>query len=232
MIVKMEATLTEKNYWNTLYKVAGIAALIVVAFIPVQMAVFIVNPPPTSVDGWFDLFNTNAIVGLIDMDLLLIIDQVFIALIIMALFQLMKSGSWSLLVIALTLAVLGIASYFASTVCFEMLNLSKQYAVATIDTDKSALLVAGQVLIATWQGTAFIVGYIMEGIAFLIIGFVMLQSNIFNKITAWFGIILGIMSLVPPTVPVIGMFFAIGSLIPLIVWLILVSLKLLRFSGR
>jgi hypothetical protein len=92
------------------------------------------------------------------------------------------------------------------------------------------LLSAGQVLLATWQGTAFDVGYIMEGIAMLMISISMLSSGIFSKTAAYVGIILGLMSLVPPTVPVIGMFFAIGSLIPLVLWLIFVARRLFQLS--
>jgi len=228
----METHAIEKNQWSSLYKVAGFAAILVVAFIPIQMAVFMVNPPPSNIVGWFDLFNRNALVGLIDLDLLLIIDQVLMGLIFLALYQLLKHSNRSSMLIALTLAMLGIAAYFASTVAFEMLNLSNQYASAATDADKSTLVAAGQVLIATWQGTAFDVGYIMEGIAMLMISFVMLSSGIFTKTASYVGIILGIMSLVPPTVPVIGMFFAIGSLIPLIAWLIFVARKLFQLSAR
>ncbi len=226
----MEFNVSEQKQWRSLYKVAGFAALIVVAFIPVQMAVFIVNPPPATVAGWFSLFHGNALVGLIDMDLLLIVDQILMGMIFLALFQVLKNSKPSTMIIAFALAMLGIAAYFASTVAFEMLSLSKQYSIAATEADKQTLLAAGQVLIATWQGTAFDVGYIMEGVAMLLISIVMLKSNVFSKTTSFTGIILGIMSLVPPTVPVIGMAFAIGSLIPLIVWLILVSKKLFQIS--
>jgi hypothetical protein len=226
----METPIIEKNQWSSLFKVASFSAILVVAFIPIQMTVFMVNPPPTSIVGWFDLFNRNAIIGLIDMDLLLIIDQVLMGLIFLALYQVLKNSNRSSMLIALTLAMLGIAAYFASTVALEMLSLSRKYSVATTEADKSVLLSAGQVLIATWQGTAFDLGYIMEGIAMLMISIVMLSSGIFSKSTSYIGIMLGIMSLIPPTVPVIGMFFAIGSLIPLILWLILIARKLFQLA--
>jgi hypothetical protein len=227
----METPAIEKYQWISLYKVAGFAAILVIAFIPIQMVVFIMNPPPIKIVDWFDLFNRNALIGLIDMDLLLIIDQILMGLIFLALYQVLKLINRSSMLIALTLALLGIAAYFASTVAFEMLSLSRKYAIANTEADKSMLLSAGQVLIATWQGTAFDVGYIMEGIAMLMISIVMLSSSIFSKTASYVGIILGIMSLVPPTVPVVGMFFAIGSLVPLIVWLIFVARKLLQMAG-
>ncbi len=44
--------------WNWLYRVGGAAALITAVFLPIQVAVFIVWPPPlqgTAID-WFKLF--------------------------------------------------------------------------------------------------------------------------------------------------------------------------------
>src|SRR3972149_2316243 len=58
--------------WKSLYKIAGAAALIVAVFIPIQVIVFVAWPPPSTVIGWFTLFQTNRLVGLLHMDLLLI----------------------------------------------------------------------------------------------------------------------------------------------------------------
>src|SRR5687768_8522860 len=57
--------------WSLLYRAAGVAALAVVALMPVQMAVFVLWPPPTTVAEWFALFQQNPIVGLMNMDLAL-----------------------------------------------------------------------------------------------------------------------------------------------------------------
>ena len=64
--------------WQTLHRVGGMAALAVLVLIPIQMVVFFVWPPPNSVIGWFALFQDNALVGLLDMDLLLIVDYLLL----------------------------------------------------------------------------------------------------------------------------------------------------------
>jgi hypothetical protein len=91
-------------------------------------------------------------------------------------------------------------------------------------------LAAGQAMLENWQGTAFNVGYVLEGVAFLIIGVVMLRSTIFGKVTARVGILLGIMSLVPPTAGTIGLIFALGSLVPLEIWDFLIARKLFQIA--
>jgi len=131
--------------------------------------------------------------------------------------------------IALTLGLLGIAAYFASTAAFEMLLLSNQYAAAT-EAQKFILIAAGQVMLATYQGTAFDFGYILEGVALLIATVVMSRSTLFSKKTAYIGILVGVMSLVPPTAGTIGLLFSLGSLAPLEIWDILIARRLFQLG--
>jgi len=125
---------------------------------------------------------------------------------------------------------LGIAAYFASSTAFNMLSLSDQYAAATTDEQRAMFLAAGQAMLAIWTGTAFDVGYILEGVALLIIAVVMLRSTLFGKVTASVGILLGVMSLVPPTAGMIGLLFSLGSLVPLEIWLILIARRLFQLG--
>ena len=216
--------------WKGLYRVGAGAALLMAAFIPIQIIVFIIWPPPGTVTGWFDLYQEHPLVGLLDMDLLLIVDQVFVALIMVTLYVVLRRSKQSLMTVALTLSALGIAAYFASTAAFEMLSLSGEYAAATTEAQRATLLAAGQVMLSTWQGTAFSVGYVLEGIGLLLVAIVMLHSTVFGKTTARVGIVLGVMSLLPPTAGPVGMFFALGSLVPLEIWDILVARRLLRLG--
>lgn len=222
--------LGEETQWGILYRVAGTAALVMVALIPIQTAIFLIYPPPDTVLGWFDLFQFNTLVGLLDMDFLLLVDQLLVGLILVALYVALKQTNLSLITIALLLGLSGMIIYFSSAVAFEMSALSNRYAVASTEAERRGLLATGEILLASWQGTAFNFGYVMEGISFLIIGAVMLNGTAFTKVTAWVGIAVGILSLVPPTVPVVGMYFAFGSLIPLIVWDLLIARGFFRLA--
>jgi hypothetical protein len=221
---------TTESAWKPLYRVAGVAALIVVVFIPIQSIVFVVWPPPSTVIGWFTLFQNNGLLGLLDMDILLIIDQVLMGLVFLALYAALKRASPSFMAIALTSGLVGIAAYFASSTAFNMLSLSSQYTAATTDAQRAIFLAAGQATLAIWQGTAFDVGYVLEGAALLIIAVVMLRSTIFSKATAYVGILLGVMSLLPPTAGTIGLLFSLGSLVPLEIWLILIARRLFMLA--
>jgi hypothetical protein len=56
-MAKKKESIVETPEWSTLYKIAGSAAVLMVVFIPIQVIVFIVWPPPDSVIGWFTLFQ-------------------------------------------------------------------------------------------------------------------------------------------------------------------------------
>jgi hypothetical protein len=217
--------------WKSLYKVAGVAALIMVVFIPIQSIIFFVWPPPSTVIGWFTLFQNNRLLGLLDMDLLLIIDQVLMGLVLLALYAALKRASPSFMTIALTSGLVGIATYFASSTAFNMLSLSSQYAAATTNAQRAMFLAAGQATLTMWTGTAFDVSYILGGVALLIISAVMLRSNIFSKVTAYVGLVLSVTMFVPPTVGTIGLVFSLISLVPLMIWLILIARRLFQLGS-
>jgi hypothetical protein len=221
---------TAESAWKSLYRVGGTAALIMAVFIPIQFIIFVAWPPPSTVIGWFTLFRNNRLLGLLDMDLLLIVDQVLMGLVLLALYTALRRASQSFMAIALTAGLVGIATYFASTTAFDMLSLSDQYAAATTEAQRSMFLAAGQTMLAIWQGTAFDVAYILEGVALLIMAVVMLRSTLFSKRTAYVGILLGVMSLAPPTAGTIGLLLAPASLAPLEIWDILIARRLFQLG--
>jgi len=231
-LIQNSSTDTEiaDSNWKSLYKAGGVAALAVLLFIPIQMIVFFVWPPPSTVLGWFTLFQDNAFVGLLDLDLLLIVDYALMGITFLALWAALRRASQSVMAIALTTELVGVTTYFASTAAFEMLSLSNLYAAATTDADRSIFLAAGQTMLATWQGTAFNVSYILGAIALLIVSVVMLRSHVFNKTTAYVGILASIMMFVPPTAGTVGLYLSLISLIPTIIWLILISRRLFRLG--
>jgi hypothetical protein len=218
--------------WKNLWRTGGAAALLMAVLIPIQVIFFVIWPPPGSVDAWFELFHDKPLVGLLDMDLLMIVDQVLMALVVVALYTILRRTHPSAMMIAMVLALLGIAAYLASTSAFEMLSLSRHYANTHSLIEKSFYISAGEAELANWQGTAFNVGYVIEGIALLIIALVMLRNTIFSKTTAVIGIVMGIMALLPPTAGKVGMFFALGSLVPLEIWNIMVAIRLFGLANK
>jgi len=222
--------LTNESPWKLLYQVGAVAAIVMAVFIPFQIVVFAFWPPPTTVNDWFKLFQDNRLIAIIDMDLLLIVDQVLMVLLFLALYVALRRTNQSLMAIALVFTLLGVAGYIASSGVFNMLSLSDQYANATTEAQRATFLAAGQTTIANWQGTAFDVGYVIEGIGLLLAAIVMLKSTLFDKTTAYIGIATGFLALVPPTLGIVGMIFALGSLLPLEIWAVLLAIRFFQIA--
>ena len=222
---------TADSRWKGLYKVGGMAALTTLVLIPIQIIIFIAWPPPSTVDGYFTLFQNNWLLGLLNLDLLYMLTTVLMGLVILALYAALRRASESYMAIALALGLVATAVYFASNTAFEMLSLSNQYAAATTDAQRSVFLAAGQAMLAIYQGTAFDVYYVISAVALLIISVVMLRSNIFSKVTAYVGILMSVLMLVPSTAGTIGLIFALTSLVPTAIWLILIARRLFQLGS-
>jgi predicted tellurium resistance membrane protein TerC len=95
--------------------------------IPIQVLVFAISFPPETVEGWFQLYHENWLLGLIHMDLLFAIDNVIIVIMYLSFYITLRQRNRSLMTIAIVLGLLRIASYFSSNTAFEMLSVSKQY---------------------------------------------------------------------------------------------------------
>lgn len=219
------------NSWADLYKAGAIAALVTAIVIPFQIAAFIVWPPPPydAVKEWFTTFHDNPIIGLLSMDLLLMIDEVLLVAVVLALYMGLRHGNQTLMVAALGLFFVSIAAYFASNTAFQMLVLSNHYADATTATARAFYLGAGQAMMATYQGTAFIAYYYLGSVAGILIGLAMLRHAAFSNVAGW-AAILGNGVGLALYVPVVGVFLSVLSGAVLWIWYFLVARDLWRLG--
>jgi hypothetical protein len=148
--------------------------------VPVQLAVFMAFPFPDTVTGWFQLLQDNPLAGLVDLDLLLVVDNVLLVVIALALYVALRPTSPSATTTATGLWLLAIAIFIAANPAVGMLALSDQFAAATSEAQRSAAMAAGQALLAGWEGTAFQVGYVLGQLAGIMIGLVMVKSRQFG----------------------------------------------------
>jgi len=217
--------------WTWLYRVAGVAAVISLVLLPAAIVVYTFSPPPSSVVASFAQFQTNRLVGLVDLDLVMLVDSVLMIPVFLALYVALRRANESLMALGTTLGLVGIAVYLTTNPCFSMLSLSDQYAAATTDAQRAMFLAAGQALLTTWTGTAFDVSYVLGGVAGLTIATVMLRSTLFGKATAYVGIVLNALMLVPPTVGTIGLILSFLSLVPLAIWYVLIARRLFQLGA-
>lgn len=219
--------------WKPLYRVGGAVGLSIVVFSLIQVIAFVASPPPSTVIGYFALFHKNALLGLLDLNLLSLVSYALLIPMVLALYAALRRAGQSFMIIATSLALVGIATYFASNTAFEMLSLSSQYEAASTDAQRSLTLAAGQAMFAIYQGTAFDVSYALLSVASLIISVVMLRSTVFGKGTAWVGMVTSALSLLAVGffVPAIDVFLVLIAGVGSLIWFILVTHKLFMLSS-
>jgi hypothetical protein len=217
-------------HWSSLYRTAAIVTLISVALMPVQLVVYIVWPPPATVVGFFQVFQQNALRGLLNLDLLYILNNIFLIPLYLGLHIALRKGAESLATLALATGLVGVAAYFSTNPAFEMLSLSNGYFAATTDAGRALYLAAGESMLASYTGTAFNVYYILNAVALLLFARVMFRSNVFSHTTAWAALAAGVLMLVPSSAGAPGMIFAMASLLPWAIFSVLVALRLLRLA--
>jgi hypothetical protein len=215
--------------WNQLYKIGGAAALFSVAMIPIQLIVFIAWPQPETAIGWFTLFQDNKLAGLLAFELLFVVNAAVGIATTLALYIILRRANESLMAIALALGLVEAVAFIVARPALEMLYLSEQYAAATTDAQRATFLAAGEAVWAAFHGTAFHVGYNIFSVYFLIVSVVMLQSNIFGRVTAYMGLLAAILNW-GLYVPGIGIFLSILSIVPLAIWNILVARRLFQLG--
>ena len=125
------------------------AAAVTAVLIPIQIAVFIAYPYPKTVAGWYMLLQDKPLVGLVDLDLVLVVDNVLLVVIALAAYVALEHLSPSVMAIATGLWLLAIGMFIASNPAVQMLKLSHHFAAAPTDEQRSQAIAAGEAVLPT-----------------------------------------------------------------------------------
>jgi hypothetical protein len=219
----------------------GVAALAVAFLIVAEVVFFSLYPQPATVRGWFELFQDSPISGLFGFWGLEMLMYGMFILVFLAIYVVLKRVNQGCMAIGLTLALLGIAIFFATTNPFSMLTLSEKYTAVTTDVQMPTLLSAGEAILANTNQRAvggFNIGLFLVSIAGLVASLVMLRASSFPKSTAYIGILAYGLSLgdylrqgLTPSATIALLVIILGALL-LVVWFSLVGRKLLQLGRQ
>jgi hypothetical protein len=242
---------TEDVTWRRLYRIAGVAALIVVLVFRrnfgTELTAFggfglfdVPETAPVTAQAWFALFQSRAFLGLVLFELFDIVNYALVGLIFLALYGALKNVNQGVMALATACALMGVGLYLGANQAFAMLTLSQQHAAATTEAQQNLFLAAGEALLAIhnagnlYQGTSIHLGLCLVLLAGLLVSIVMLRSQVFNRATAITGLLANGLGLA---------YFPALAFAPVIVWLpptlsapfriawyVLIALKLLRLS--
>jgi hypothetical protein len=231
--------------------VGGVAALIAgVLFrrnLAAEIGLFSRHKSPGTVSNWFALLQSNRLLGLAYLNIFDIVNYALVGLMFLALYVVLRRANKSYMAIATALGFLGIAVYFASNTAFSMLSLSDQYAGATTEAQRTLLLAAGEAMLAinrfsdpgSHPGTGGYISLLLIAAAGMITSVVMLRSDVFNRATAYVGILAsafdlayGITYALVPTVDseLLAILLIPAAGLLLMIWHIMVGWRLYRLG--
>lgn len=227
--------ITFPTLWKDLYKIGGIFSIIMIAFLVIGVLVFLIFPfvlPGTSsIENIFISIQSNLLRGLITLDLLALLGGIIYILPWLALYIALRRVNESYALIAVVLGLIALTIIIPAKPIYEIVLLSEQYSKATTDVEKSQYLAAGEAFHTLYTGTSWIVFNVLINLSGLIYSLLMIRSKIFNKKTAYLGIILfslgfGIF------IPVIGIPLAGLATICIGIWYITVARVFFRLARK
>ena len=215
----MEEIKNEKGFVNLterdrcrLYQWAALAAFIAVIFfrrnLSAEIVAFngfgILDVPaaaPLTAREWFDLLLENPLVGLVLFNLGDVINYLLVGVLFVGFYAALNKVDHDLAMLALALTLVGIIIFIATNQALPMAFLSRQYAAAGTDVQRALLLEEGESLLtidnpgAAVPGMGYLLGLAFVTTAGLIYALLMLRSKVFNKPTAWMGILTTVIQL-------------------------------------
>ncbi|MBN1122665.1 MAG: DUF4386 family protein [Anaerolineae bacterium] len=223
--------------WKTLYRIGGTAPLITLSFYLIEMfaIIFGKEPFPTATEEWFLLFQQNRILGLLYINALDTLSIAILGLMFLALYVALRKVNEPVMTIAAFFALIGIPVFIVPrVVLLSAVSLSDQYAAATSETQRTALLAVGDMLTSLGMATPQTLGFFFIAIAGLLISIIMLRSDTFTKAAAYTGIAAGIFTIAGDAVGVIASSFAnilmLVNMLLWLVWWIMISVGLFRLA--
>ena len=222
--------------FRLLYRLGACAAALTVTITVVQIALGVLFPPPdfsptaTATVAILEMARTSPLLTFLKLDGLMILDYVLLVVVFLALGAALYRTNPSRVAIGTALALIAITLYFATNPAATMLVLASHYGPSGPAAQTEGIVAAGQAALLDFQGTAFLLHYVMMGVAGMVVSSAMFGSAEFSRATAVAGVTQGAMMLVPVTFGTVGLIFAVGSLVPFTVWFVLVSRTLWRMS--
>jgi len=232
--------------WNSIYILGGIATIVSLIGIVLDVIIGSVTGgnlsalPQTAVDR-FAQFQTNPLLGLYNLDLLNIINQMILIPAYFALYAAHRKTNMAYALLALIVFLVGSTIFVTTNTALPMLELSHKYTATTTESQKTLLAAAGEAMLArgTHGSLGVFIGFMLPNIAGLVMSFVMLTGKVFSKVTSYFGIfgsalILLYLVLVTfaPNIKDMATAFAMPGGLLSMAWMVMFTIRLFQISRK
>ncbi len=176
--------------------VGGVAPWVAVVFYLSEFIFIPYDAYPTSIEGWYLLFQRSQLLGLFYMNVLDIFSVALLGLMFVALYAALRRGHPSGMAIATFWALLGVVVFIGPRVALlSVVSLSDRYALAATEVERARLLAAGEALSALGTPTPQTIGFLFMSIGVLLISVIMWQNRRFGKVTPGLGLLASVLTI-------------------------------------
>ena len=235
-----------ENQWQSLYVLGGIAT--VIALVGIVLDVIIGSTtggnlsalPQTAIDR-FAQFQIAPLLGLYNLDLLNIFNQIMLIPAYVALYAVQRKTNNAYALLALIIFLVGSTIFITTNSALPMLELSRKYAFSMTESQKTLFAAAGEAMLArgTHGSLGVFIGFLLPNIAGLIMSFAMLTGKVFSKVTSYLGIagsalILLYIVLVTfaPNIKDMATAFAMPGGLLSMAWMVMFTIRLFQISRK
>lgn len=187
----------EETGWNGLYRLGAVAALLMVALVLLDITVSMIAPGEDSAPGvltavdWFEVFQDSPWRGLRDLGFLNILNSILGIPTFFALCMLHRDRQPAYAYFAFILFLFGSAIYISNNTVLPLLTLSREYAQAATEAERSSLIAAGEAMLA--RGGDFtpgtLVGFVLPSLANMTMAYVVLRGQVFSRAAGYAGLV-------------------------------------------
>jgi hypothetical protein len=175
---------TDDARWRPLYYAGAVAPLIAFLFYLIEFSILFVGEPyPTTIEGWFALIQQSKLLGLWYLNALDILSFALLGIMFLALYKALRRFGPAYMLIALYAALLGVVVFIVPRALhLSLLPLSDLHAAATTEAQKTVYLAAGEALSQVSTATPQTLGFLFMAVAGLIISVVLLRTQSFTSV--------------------------------------------------
>ena len=231
-----------QGQWKSIYTLGGVTALIVIAGTLLDIILGTVLGgdlsliPKTAIDR-FAQFEVNPWLGLYNLDMLNLCTAILMIPTYFALYGAHRRINSSYIKLALLIFTIGTTVFAANNVALPMLELSRNYAAATVEAQRNLIAAAGEAMLARGAhgSPGAFPGFVLSSIAGIVMSIGMLKGKVFSKANAICGILGGsllvvyliLVTFVPAIEKAAMIIAAPGGLLSL-AWMIMFTFRLFK----
>lgn len=230
--------------WKVIYRIGAVTTIIVLCGIILDMVAGsvtggnITELPQTAVER-FNQFRENPLLGLYNMDLLNIVNQIILIPSILALYAAHRNTNRPLALLSLIIFLVGTTIFVTSNTALTMLDLSHKYFAAGSDSQRMLYAAAGEAMLTKGShgSLGVFIGFVLPTLATALMSGVMLTGKVFSRTTSYFGLIGNLLMVIylilvtfNPAVEKTATLFAMPGGLLAMAWMIMFSIQLFRLS--